>query len=196
MTEDARLGVVLRDGQRVGLRYNRHLAHPPERVWSALTESERLQHWMPCDIVGDRVEGADIELPFWPPVAEKYGLGEASLLGTIITWRPPYLFEWTWDGDHLRFELEPTDRGTHLTFTTWFGEGLKGPTPDAADVKRATQTAAGYHICFDRMELLLEGGASGTVADVDPTSTEQQYEESVRDALGFSGLGESDSTSR
>jgi hypothetical protein len=32
------LGQILRDGEGLGLRFERDLAAPPERVWSALTE--------------------------------------------------------------------------------------------------------------------------------------------------------------
>ena len=34
------------------VRFERHLAHPREKVWRALTESEHLRAWLPCDIVG------------------------------------------------------------------------------------------------------------------------------------------------
>ena len=90
-----------------------------ERVWSAITESDQLQFWMPCDIVGERRAGADIKLPFWPAAVEKYELDETPLTGRIEVWDPPAIFQWTWGGDILRFELNPTDGGTTMTFTTW-----------------------------------------------------------------------------
>ena len=74
--DEMSMGEVLRDGERVGLRYARRFAHPVERVWSAITESDQLQFWMPCDIVGERRAGADIKLPFWPAAVEKYELDE------------------------------------------------------------------------------------------------------------------------
>jgi Activator of Hsp90 ATPase homolog 1-like protein len=57
------MGEVMRDRDKWVLRYERVLRHAPEKVWAALTESEHLRHWMPCDIVGERGEGADLELP-------------------------------------------------------------------------------------------------------------------------------------
>ena len=76
--DETSMGEVLRDGERVGLRFVRRFAHPVERVWSAITESDQLQFWMPCDIVGERRAGADIKLPFWPAQVEKYQLEETA----------------------------------------------------------------------------------------------------------------------
>ena len=46
-TTDQPMGTVLHDGERWGLRYERLLRHPPDKVWAGLTESEHLKHWMP-----------------------------------------------------------------------------------------------------------------------------------------------------
>ncbi|MBK9367468.1 MAG: SRPBCC domain-containing protein [Deltaproteobacteria bacterium] len=116
------LGEVRRDGDRWSLRYVRLLRHSPEKVWAAITRSEHLAHWLPCDILGERRAGARVELPFWPETAQKYGLTDPPLLGEIRVWDPPHVFEWTWDVDLLRFELAPEGEGTRLTFTTWLGD--------------------------------------------------------------------------
>jgi uncharacterized protein YndB with AHSA1/START domain len=100
------MGTVLHRDERWGLRYERLLRDPPEKVWAGLTESEHLRHWMPCDIVGERKEGADIELPFWPAQVERYAIEESVLYGKILVWDPYEAFEWTWDTDVLRWELE------------------------------------------------------------------------------------------
>ena len=78
MTDPTMATLLEADGQ-VGLRYVRRLAHPPEKVWRALTESEHLRHWLPCDIVGERRAGAPIELPFWPEHVESYGIEDPVL---------------------------------------------------------------------------------------------------------------------
>ena len=52
------LGEVRRDGDRWSLRYVRLLRHSPEKVWAAITRSEHLAHWLPCDILGERRAGA------------------------------------------------------------------------------------------------------------------------------------------
>ena len=153
---DAAMGEVLREGMRIGLRFVRRFPHPVSRVWSAITESDQLRHWMPCDIVGERRTGADITLPFWPPQIERYQLEETALPGRIEAWEPPRLFQWTWGGDVLRFELEPDNRGTTMTFTTW----LESPDRDGA-----ASAAGGYHVCLDELTSLLDTGAAGPLIE-------------------------------
>ena len=163
-----RMGSVLRDGDKVVLRYERRLSHPPEKVWRALTESDSLRHWFPADIVGERGTGAQVRLPFWPEGAKESlaTLAEAGvditdmnldevLPGEIRVWEPPRLFELVWGNpkgaaDVLRFELEPDANGTVLIFTTWPGE--PGPLGHAG-------TAAGWHACLDALQALIENGA-------------------------------------
>ena len=76
--------------------------------------------------------------------------------GELRVWDPPRTFEFTWGMDDraeltdlLRFELEPTDDGTRLTFTTWLG----GPIQN-------TDTAVGWHVCLDHLSGLLDAPAS------------------------------------
>lgn len=158
-----RLGTVLRDGDATGLRYERHLPHPPVKVWAALTESEHLSHWFPADILGERRAGADVLLPFWPETVEssadelrEQGVDPADpvLPGRILEWEPPRVFVLEWGNaragaDLLRFELAPLGDGTHLVLTTWLGTG--GPQGHEG-------TGAGYHLCLDALEQLLDGG--------------------------------------
>lgn len=177
---DSRMGEVLRDGDRTGLRYERRLAHPAEKVWRAITESEHLRHWFPADIVGERRAGAGVSMPFWPESVEHgaaeleaagIDLDDPVLPGEIRTWEPTRLFELVWgdsegDSDLLRFELEPDGDGTRLVFTTWLGE--PGPAGHAG-------TGAGYHVCLDELEALLDTGRATPPAEVDPRGLEQRY---------------------
>jgi uncharacterized protein YndB with AHSA1/START domain len=166
MSTDQPLAQYLRDGERPALRFERQLAHPPEKVWRALTESEHLQHWLPTDIVGDRRAGATIELPFWPAHVEKYAIPVASMPGRITVWDPPSVFEWEWATDLVRFELTPDGDGTTLVLTTWLSD--EGGDPG--------NTAAGYHVCLDNLVELLDTGAVSTpLVDVSVTELEQQY---------------------
>jgi uncharacterized protein YndB with AHSA1/START domain len=158
-----RMGTVVQaDGAWV-LRYERTLAHPPEKVWRALTESQHLEHWLPCDIVGDRREGATVELPFWPAFVERYDIEEVVGTGRITVWQPPTTFEWWWDGDRLRWELTPQGAGTSLVFTTWIGDPSIG-----------ADAAAGYHVCLDRLEALLDTGRAAALED-HPSALEARY---------------------
>ncbi|HEX8510509.1 MAG TPA: SRPBCC domain-containing protein [Propionibacteriaceae bacterium] len=157
-TTETELGQVLRDGERVGLRFVRRYPHPVERVWSALTDSDQLRHWMPCDIVGRRCAGAEITLPFWPDQVAKHQLEQTSYPGRIEVWDPPEVFEWLWGGDRLRFELEPAENGTTLTFTTWL---------ENHDLREAAGVAGGYHLCLDQLRLLVGAGEMPLLTDRD-----------------------------
>lgn len=177
MTNQSRdLGAVSRQDGRIGLRYERHLPHPVEKVWRALTESEHLQHWFPADLVGERRPGGGLDVRFWPAHVEAYAIDEPVLPGEIRVWDPPKVFEWTWSTDVLRWELEETGDGTLLTFTTWLGDGESG----------LVNTAAGYHVCLDYLETLLDTGSTPPLVGVDVAPVEARYTEAVGagDAVG------------
>lgn len=152
------------------LHYERLLAHPREKVWRALTESEHLRHWMPADIVGERRAGAALELPFWPEHVERYDIEQPVMDGEILVWDPPSVFEFTWDVDRLRFELSAVPEGTQLRFTTWLRD------PDAP----TEGAAAGYHTCLDELAALLDGSPLTPLVDVDVALLEQRYALAMR----------------
>jgi uncharacterized protein YndB with AHSA1/START domain len=171
MTDSSTATLLEADGG-VALRFVRHLAHRPEKVWRAITESEHLGAWFPADIVGPRETGATIELPFWPAHVEAYGIPTPVLDGQILVWQPPEVFELMWSTDRLRFELAPDGDGTTLTFTTWLSDAGKG----------AEQTAAGYHLCFDQLAELLDTGSVRTpLVELSVDRLEQHYREAFGD---------------
>lgn len=159
------LGQIRRDADGVSLRFERELGHPPERVWRALTESDQLRHWMPCDIVGPREAGADIVVPFWDDVAEKYAIEEPILSGRIVTWDPYETFAWEWDDELLTYELEPSRSGTRLVLVVRLG--TKGPGAD--------KVGAGYHTCLDQLVALVETDDPPPFIEADPTPYEIEY---------------------
>lgn len=131
-----RLGDVTREGDAVVLTYDRTLAHPQDKAWRALTESEHLHHWFPVDIVGERAAGSAITLPFWPEAVEQAG-DEIESAGLDL------------DDATLRvFELSPTDDGTRLVTTVHVLDPAERGWPS---------NAAGYHACLDALEADLEG---------------------------------------
>jgi uncharacterized protein YndB with AHSA1/START domain len=122
------------------LRFTRHLAHPPEKVWRALTEPEHLAAWFPDTIVVSRWE-AGAPLRFEHP-----GMPEGGFDGEVLAYEPERLIELRWGTDVLRFELEPDGDGTHLTLLDTFDE-----------LGKAARDAAGWHVCLDQLEHHLDG---------------------------------------
>jgi uncharacterized protein YndB with AHSA1/START domain len=134
-------------GDRVGVRFERRLAHPLERVWRAVTETDELAKWFPArpEIGGEREIGAALTFTY-PDNQEPPETGE------IVELDEPRLFAFTWrpgsEGEEpqlLRFQLEPDGDGTKLVFTHEL------PKPDSAKV------AAGWQLCLDDLELALAG---------------------------------------
>jgi uncharacterized protein YndB with AHSA1/START domain len=127
------------------LRFVRVLAHPPERVWEALTSPEDLRQWMPAQQV--RIEphvGGDFEVR---------GLFHGK--GRILVWQPPHRFEHefhlvtsggTKDAGVVGYDLQPEGGGTRLTMT------FRSLTPPLARLFER-----GHGATFDRLEAVLDG---------------------------------------
>jgi uncharacterized protein YndB with AHSA1/START domain len=111
------------DGRSV-LRMERRLAHLPERVWPALVEPDRLATWFPS--------GATIE----PRVGGKVVFGFGGD-GVVTDLDPPRLIAFTWETDHLRFELRPDGDGSVLLLVHSFD-----------DRAGAASFAAGWDTCL------------------------------------------------
>ena len=139
-------GEYLEIDGRPALRFERVLAHPQDKVWNAVTDPGELTHWFPADVDAEMRVGGGVRFTF------REGEGPPGD-GQVTELDPPQLFEFTWNDDRLRFELEPAGDGTRLVFTHFL---------DAAD--RAARDAAGWHVCLDNLERRL-AGAEGTDGD-------------------------------
>jgi len=117
------------------LRFERHLGHPVERVWRAITEPEELRHWSPA-------------VPDWElePGSRFTAEGSGGGTGEITEVSAPHLLAYTWGDQRFRFELQDEGGGCLLIFTHEFEDRSLG-----------AQTAAGWDVCFDRMDALLAG---------------------------------------
>ncbi|MDQ1675466.1 MAG: hypothetical protein QOC93_610 [Actinomycetota bacterium] len=113
------------------LRFTRHLPHPPQKVWRALTEPEHLGAWFPAEIHGDRRPGAALTFVF-------AGGEGPTTSGEMLIYEPPAALEVSWGDDRLRFELAPEADGTVLTFLSTFGA-----------LGRASRDGTGWHACLD-----------------------------------------------
>jgi uncharacterized protein YndB with AHSA1/START domain len=133
-------GELSETGDRWALRFERMLAHPPAKVWRALTEPEHLRAWFPSDIEGERRAGAPLQFVF----RENEG---PTIEGQMLVYEPPSVLEFRWGEELLRFELMASaDGGTRLTFVNTFDE-----------VGKAARDAAGWHACLDVLECELRG---------------------------------------
>src|SRR5262249_44717603 len=95
------------------------LAHPPQRVWDALTSAEGLGGWF-----GDR---ATVDLRPGGAAQVEWDMdGKTHTVAlTIVVVEPPSRFAWTWGiegrpegeprGTYVEFTLAPDDDGTRLT---------------------------------------------------------------------------------
>lgn len=124
----------------------RELRHPPSRVWDALTDPEHLRAWAPFD--SDRNLGS-------------IGTARLSTVGTptpqvsetrVTRADAPTALEFNWGGQDLRWQLEPRGTGTRLTLWHNIDRGF------------IAWGAAGWHICFDVLDRLLDGQPIGRIA--------------------------------
>ncbi len=133
-----------KSGSRYTLGLERRLAHPPEKVWRVLTERELLRQWFPCDVEGEWTVGSELRFIFLHGEGE--GLSEEELRGEVLAVDPHRLLEFRWGSSHLRCELIPDGEGCRLLFS----ETL----PDAS---WGARNAAGWEMCLDNLDLLIEG---------------------------------------
>lgn len=122
------------------LRIERTFAHPPRKVWRAVTEPEHLRHWFPFAVELELHPGATITF---------FELGDdtaPALHGRVTEADPPRVFAFEWEGDELRFELHAEGAGTRLVFTHVFD-----------DTAGAASFTAGWMTCLDALELVLDG---------------------------------------
>jgi uncharacterized protein YndB with AHSA1/START domain len=127
------------DDGRWRLRFTRTFAHPPEKVWRAITEPEHLAHWFPTTIEGGRAAGA--------PLRFSFPGGEAPPFeGEMVVYEPPSVMELRWGPDVLRIELRPTGTGTDFTLLDTLDERGK-----------AARDGTGWHVCLDSLAEHLRG---------------------------------------
>jgi uncharacterized protein YndB with AHSA1/START domain len=140
---------IQKEGDTWTLVLVRTLRHPPEMVWEALTDPAQLHEWAPFDV--------DRNLSLTGPV-------KLSTVGTPTPYvsestvkrvEPPKLLEYTWGENNMRWELEPLPNGTRLKL--WHN----------IDRKFIAMGAAGWHICFDVLDNLLDGHPIGRMAGGD-----------------------------
>lgn len=140
---------ITKDGQTT-LRFERRLAHPPQKVWRALTDPAELAHWFPQDLVGSFTRGATLRFVFRGERPSLDGAPVPDFSGEVLEADPPRLLVYTWAGDTLRWSLTPDGDGCLLVFTDTFTEHGK-----------AARDGAGWHLCLDALGARLDGAPAG-----------------------------------
>lgn len=141
---------VQKEGEKWTLVLVRDLAHPPAKVWKAITQPEHLREWAPFD--------SDRNL-------STVGTAKLSTVGAptqlvsetqVKRVDEPRLLEYSWGEQDLRWELEPlAGNGTRLTLWHNINRNF------------ISMGAAGWHICFDVMERHLAGQPIGRIVGAD-----------------------------
>ena len=134
-------GSLHEDDGRFVLRFERRLAHPPEKVWTALTDPAELTHWFPVDVQADLRPGGKMQFTFRENQAPPFD-------GEVLVYDPPRVFAYRWGPDVLRWELRADGGGTVLTLTDTLEEQGK-----------AARDGAGWQVCLEALDARLDGTA-------------------------------------
>lgn len=126
-----------RDGRWV-LTMTRLLAHPPERVWSMLTEPAQLARW--SAVVPDR------PLDSTGPATSRETPDTEAVAADVLVHDAPRELVHRWDDHVLRWTLEPVPEGTRLVLEHTFDARTE-----------AGSYAAGWHLCFAVLAALIAG---------------------------------------
>jgi uncharacterized protein YndB with AHSA1/START domain len=125
-------------GERWALTMIRDLPHSVEAVWPWLTDPERLRRWSP--IVPDR------PLVSSGPAQIRENPDDTPVDGEVLEVEPPRRLVHRWGPDVLRWRLTPTETGCRLTLEH-----------EMADHTHTAENAAGWHICLDVLDAVLDG---------------------------------------
>ncbi|MFD3486260.1 SRPBCC family protein [Streptomyces sp. NPDC058665] len=124
---------------RTALRMERRLAHPPQRVWDAITRPEHLARWFPSEVSVDPRPGGEIGFHF-------PGDSGPGMTGKVTDADEPRLFAFTWGEDHLSWEIIPDGDGSRLLLVHTFGDRFG-----------AASFASGWQICIAALGQVLDG---------------------------------------
>lgn len=142
---------VHRNANRWVLRFTRELRHPPNAVWVVLTDPAQLSKWAPFD--ADRNLGATGSATL--TMADAGGkMTDQQLPASIRRAEHPDVLEYTWGDDVLQWQLEAVGSGQRTRLT------LSHTLDDRDSVPKV---AAGWHVCLDVAERLLDGKPTGRV---------------------------------
>jgi uncharacterized protein YndB with AHSA1/START domain len=151
-SDRSRYGTVHERADGYQLRFERHLLHPVEKVWAALTNPAQLAQWL---------APGEIELTLGGRIYLAFTDGAGVIDGRVTAIAPPRLLEFTWtdkgnDLGFVRWELIAENGGTHLVLTH--------NVPETARAS-GIPMLAGWHSLLEELEVLLDGLPISAVPD-------------------------------
>ncbi|MGE7825943.1 SRPBCC family protein [Paenibacillus sp. NPDC093718] len=132
------LAVVQQDEFGTTVRLERRLKHSVEKVWSYLTDNDKLTQWFSELKVEDLCQGGRITFDLQDGTFEEF---------EITDYRELSVLEYTWGEDRVRFELHPEAEGCRLVLIETITK-ITDHTP---------KDIAGWDVCLDVIEALLDG---------------------------------------
>lgn len=134
-------GTFIEHEGRPAVRFQRTYAHPVDRLWAAITETEDLAHWFPSKVRLEGRTGGTVAFSHDPNIEDDQG--------TVLAYDPPRRLAYTWGADELHFELEPVAEGCTLTLINVL-EARDG----------AARNAAGWAVCLAELDKHVDGGVA------------------------------------
>ena len=126
--------ILKKEGPLYVLMVERQLGQPREKVWRVVTERDLLK------------EGAQLKFNFLH--GEGDGLPEEELRGEVLVNDEPRLLEFRWGEHYLKYELVPDGDGCLFRLS----ESFEDPSWGA-------RNAAGWEMCLESLQLVVEGAA-------------------------------------
>ena len=142
-SDRSRYGTVHEHEDGYQLRFERHLLHPVEKVWDALTNPAQRAQWL---------APGELELTLGGRVSLAFTDGDGVIDGQVTAIAPPRLLEFTWtdqdnDFGFVRWELVGDDGDTRLVLTHTVPESARG---------FGLPMLAGWHSLLDQLAALLD----------------------------------------
>ncbi|MFD1134848.1 SRPBCC family protein [Paenibacillus urinalis] len=123
-------------------QFKRELNHPAYKVWAMLTDNKRLKEWFPELEVKELGTGGMILFDMQDGTYEEM---------PILDYVEGKVLEYVWGEDKVRFEIHADDMGE--TSTLLLSEKITLLTD------HTPKDLAGWHVCLDAIETLLNGRA-------------------------------------
>lgn len=129
---------VVQEEQGYTATFIRDMPDDSESVWAMLTDNSKLKQWFPELEVERLQEGGKI----------LFDMGDGSFEKMeIVEFQEGQLLAYEWDEGTVRFDVKAGGNGSTLRMV----ESFPRITPQTA------RDLAGWHVCFDVIEAILEG---------------------------------------